>query len=906
MARIPRPSVPLATLREAQLGEACLALAAPGAIVLLIGEAGSGRHVLAQQAISSVGGAEEGPTSPDVVTLNASATVQEIPFALLRAALPQAGATAPADIPDAAAGYSAVIAAWPARAGGTIFLVDDADSADELTLQVIAAAAGALHYRVVITARSLTALPLPVAQLLREKPVTVIELPPLDHTQSAQLTCHLLSPHAVEAETISRLHRVSGGNPLFLTELIASLQRSGALTRFDDLVSWTSDSTAPASLPEFLVRELSRTSPTTRSALLTIALAEPIPVSALATIGDIATPEAIDSLLEHRVLREVFAPDGSALLRTSNQLIGDTVRQAIPPGQRIRLLRRISETLPAELLHAPAETLLRGTVVLLDAGRLPSTAILWRALELARATNNYRLAVRIGRLLGADNSLSERDRIEATTARLSAARFSGVAEFLSEPDILLAPSPRGQWARPTDDDMVTILPAPRDSTDTVLSRIRLGLARADILLYRDDDVAGARAILDRLLSVHTDPASAAYQLVVTGAYVRLAYAGEFTAARGLRDLPGAPRRAPEAIPVAGADILIAGQSGELRATRAIARHTLPAALARSAEYPTAGGEIFGALFMSEVLHGQAASAGRLHRALLRGVEHPTAAYREGTGLIGVITGTLALVEGRWVDAAAELAASIDALSRSDGTGFLPVALAARAHALAAGGRSGDAQETLSQLEHTSLRASRVFEGPIRLASVMARLWLEDPSAQEAAELLGDWAGRRDFSLIELRAIHLASLTPAPVTASTIARAEMLSERIGTRFATALATVVSERASGGPVLDTPAVRRLARHGVLAPFGWRVPLTPRERETAGLAVLGYSTKRIAARLGISTRTVEAHLAQVFIKVGVNDREGLSLHLEQRGSLWAPTRSAVFPEDVTGSSGPEPGEE
>lgn len=901
-----RPSAPLATLREAELDEAGLALAEPGAVLLLVGEAGSGKHVLAQQTIRREIGGAGIKSSPTVVALNASATIQQIPFALFRGALPQADANAPGEIPDTAAGYSAVVAAWPAREPGTIFLVDDADSADDLTLQVIAALACEPNYRVVVTVRSLAAPPLPISQLLREKPVTVVELPPLDHAQSARLACHLLAPHTVEAETISRLHRASGGNPLFLTELVASLQRSGALTRFDDLVSWTSDSDAPASLPEFLVRELSRTSPTTRSALLTVALAEPIPVATLADLGDIATPDAIDTLLHHRVLREDLAPDGSALLRTSNQLIGDTVRQAIPPGQRIRLLRRISETLPAELEHAPAETLLRGTTVLLDAGRLPPTPLMWRALDLAKATNNYRLAVRIGRLLGDDQSLSERDRIDATTARLTAARFSGVAEFLNDPDLLRAPTPASGWARPSDDDLATILPSPGDSADTALSRIRLGLARADVLLYRDDDVAGARAILDRLRSAHSDPGSVAHELVVSGAYIRLAYAGDFAAARSLRELPGTPRRAPGAIPIAGADILLSGQSGDLRASRATARHTLPAALSRAADYPTAGGEIFGALFMSEVLHGQVTSAARLHRALLRSVEHPTAAYREGTGLIGVITGTLALVEGRWVDASAELGASVEALSHSDGTGFLPVALAARAHALAAGGRGAEAAHTLSQLEHTSLRASRIFEGPIRLASVMARLWLEDPATRDAAELLADWAGDRGLALIELRALQLASLTPAPVSPAMIARADLLRDRIDTRFAAALATVVRERAAGGPVVDTPAVRRIARHGVLAPLRWRVPLTPREREIAGLAVLGYQTKRIAARLRISTRTVEAHLARVFTKLGVNDREGLSLHLEQRGSLWEPTRSAVFPEDITGDFAVEVGEE
>ena len=55
-----------------------------------------------------------------------------------------------------------------------------------------------------------------------------------------------------------------------------------------------------------------------------------------------------------------------------------------------------------------------------------------------------------------------------------------------------------------------------------------------------------------------------------------------------------------------------------------------------------------------------------------------------------------------------------------------------------------------------------------------------------------------------------------------------------------------------------------------------LTTREREIAGLVSGGASNKEIAARLGVTERTVKAHLTAIFRKIGVTDRLRLALYL------------------------------
>ncbi|RKQ94878.1 regulatory LuxR family protein [Mycolicibacterium mucogenicum 261Sha1.1M5] len=872
----------LPTLRATELQETQRALRSPGSIVLLVGEPGSGRHVLARQAIAGLLGSPEFEAEPTVLTLNATDTVSSLPLSLLRSALPPD--TLP-DVCDAETAYGAVLAAQPKWSEDIIVLVDDADSADEATLQVVAALGGHDRYRILITARDLRQLPAAVGHLLRARDVTLVEVSPLSPEQSATLARHILDGAHLEAETASRLHRTSGGSPLFLVELIRSLTRSHSLSKYGDLVCWTADDAAPPSLPEFLLRELSRARPATRSALLTVALAEPVSLAALTQLGDIASPDALDTLFNLHIIREDAAPDGTPLVRTSNQLIGETARQAVTAGQRLQLLARIAETLPAGLEHEPAETLLRGIIVLLEVGAQPSPSALRRGLELARATNNHRLVVRIARALAAGTYGSEADRLRITAIMLTAVRHSGSEALLAEPDLLITPDPRDREPVAATGVSAAILPTPDDDAETALARIELGLARADILLYRDDDVPAARAVLAALQERSAHPSDPGHAAVISGAIIRLGYAGDFRAVSALTALPGAPQRVPELIPVAGVRILIEGQQGRLRSTRSLARRSLPVALRQAARYPSAGGEIFGALFMTEILNGQVRSAARLHRALLRAVEHPTAAYRDGTGYVAFATGTLAAAEGRWVAAAAEFAAAVDALSRADGAGFLPLALAGRALTLAATGMHERADAALARLESTLPRASRILEGSIRLNVLSAGQWLGTPSFRQEASDLVDWARERELALIELRALQVWSTSIQGAHNDHVSRAHELSATIGSEFAELLAAAVAERRPGGPTRDSPVVRELARRGVHSPFSWRAPLTPREREIAAFAVLGYPTKHIAGALAISTRTVEAHLAKLYAKLGVNDREGLAVHLDLRAALWAP---------------------
>lgn len=59
-----------------------------------------------------------------------------------------------------------------------------------------------------------------------------------------------------------------------------------------------------------------------------------------------------------------------------------------------------------------------------------------------------------------------------------------------------------------------------------------------------------------------------------------------------------------------------------------------------------------------------------------------------------------------------------------------------------------------------------------------------------------------------------------------------------------------------------------------------LTGREREVLALVGAGLANKQIARRLGISEKTVKAHLTSVFHRIGVTDRTQAALWAERHG--------------------------
>ena len=93
------------------------------------------------------------------------------------------------------------------------------------------------------------------------------------------------------------------------------------------------------------------------------------------------------------------------------------------------------------------------------------------------------------------------------------------------------------------------------------------------------------------------------------------------------------------------------------------------------------------------------------------------------------------------------------------------------------------------------------------------------------------------------------------------------------------------ASGGTYLDPAMAGKVVggfvRRGAVA-AGAQEELSDREAEVARLTASGYSNKEVAARIGLSIKTVETYRARAMEKLGLRSRNDLVRYAVQRGWL------------------------
>ena len=87
----------------------------------------------------------------------------------------------------------------------------------------------------------------------------------------------------------------------------------------------------------------------------------------------------------------------------------------------------------------------------------------------------------------------------------------------------------------------------------------------------------------------------------------------------------------------------------------------------------------------------------------------------------------------------------------------------------------------------------------------------------------------------------------------------------------LIAAVRQAAAGHSPIDPRVARALLPAARPDPAD---ALRPREREVLALVAQGLANKQIARALGISERTVKAHLGAVFVRIGVADRTSAAL--------------------------------
>ncbi|MBV9950660.1 MAG: AAA family ATPase [Acidimicrobiia bacterium] len=782
-------------------------------------------------------------------------------------------------VPDSHLAPGALVAPLEGRADPrALIVVDDAHHVDPASA---AALAHAVHHDGVAVAASLRRgerAPRALWSLWKDEAATRIDLGPLPDDAMGALVDHALDGD-VDGVTRHRLVSTSGGNPLYLRELVHGCIDSGALVDQDGL--WRLDRPLEASdrLVEIVALRLAGLDAGALALLQLVVFGDPLPLDWLTEEDE----RAVARLDEHEsvvavelggrlVVRPAHPVYAEAVRARTSRLQARSVVRAllaraephlpvpVPAHDRRRIaLWRLDAGLeadPAELLAAAVDA--RSAGHLLESRRLaeaahdasPSPAAARMLGQVLETLGAYEESIAI---LSAARPETERDRALVGMAHAEVlfrgVRRTGEAQRLaaSLEDALAD----GAWR-----DEVR---AQRAKFAAYSGDARVALELAEPLLERDDA---------RLLCLTAGPLS--FGLAGTGRFVDAArVARDAMATRPtVADGDQMPFVSTYAVPlvvslVEGGSIDEATSSMERAYEQALAEGNPEAPVWMAASLATA-----------YVAAGRVVSAQRMAReaaAAFGLVRHPGAAWQRCTGAVAAALSGDAVGARDWLP---------DQLDVTLGEAWMTSMLVrAQAWIAAAEGRTERARDLLIAAADASVRAPAVA---LALRHDVVRLG----GAEQVVDELVAAAASMQGPLAETRAAHAvaavsgdgAALLDVATSFVAIGSHLLAAEAAG---AAAQAFVGSQQARKAAAAQRLATEHASRcEGARSPAMWghveAGRLTRREQEIARLAADGLAAKAIAEELHISPRTAETHLQNAYNKLGVTSREELATAL------------------------------
>jgi DNA-binding CsgD family transcriptional regulator len=680
---------------------------------------------------------------------------------------------------------------------------------------------------------------------------------------------------AVSDRTTRVLHRHSGGNLLYLHELIREAQDQGRLVERLGVLTLAGLPQPSARLRAMVERSLAGLRADERRALELLCLAERLPIGVL---GALAGAEPTGDL-ERRTLVAVHQNQpvpGATELELAYPLLGPIVRDALPIARAMDLRRQLIAALRGERPGADREY--RIAVLADDAADLGAQE-LCAAAEQALHRCDHAAAARFATLAAADEDQAVRATLTLARALAAAGdHFAATRLLVEHEDQALAAGEVAAYAEAR-------LSAGFASGATVDDAVR------ELRRLRAAASAGpATRVLDGQLALLANPS------------------GECDATAGIAAESAV--RAPAALARLEHHVVV-GRVEEARCAGAGALEGLETSPGRQGEPELA--------LLVAWVHAHLFS-GTEWEACDRRLAELAAAATEDGALSAVATlgrGQLALARGLAESACRQLYDALEGLEEHS-PGLRPIALAelARAHALA--GRRDECGAALADVgpegipvrlrfvvaptmalarawahaahgELSSARAVLHAELEVCPPAALSRLVLlhdllrlgEDPHGLVAA--LTGQAEAVDLQYARAAVMHAAGL--ARRDAASIAEAAALFADVGMELAAAEAELQASTCyrSGGYVARsrehlTRARRALGRcestltPALIAADTEDTELTAREREVALIAARGLSNVQIADSLAISVRTVESHLHRAMTKMGAGRRKQL----------------------------------
>jgi len=761
------------------------------------------------------------------------------------------------------------------RQGRVLIGVDDAHLLDGLSAHVVHQLAGSRNVRLVVTMRAGTKPPDAITALWKDGLLNRLDLEPLT-VDATRAMIETALGGAVDARSARRFWKLTGGNALFLHQLVKDQVAAGRMRMMAGVWMWDGDVAVSQSISDMVGRQLHELTPEVALVVDLLSQCEPLAVDVLCDLvgrGDVETAEEMRLIAIERSGDRLMA-------RLAHPLYGELRRGAVGEMYLSKIRGRLAQRL-AKDEDADSQATVRRALLALESDLPPDPELCLQAAQYAMTLLDLDLA----------------DRFATSAASAGAPDALGVRAM----NLLLLG--RG----PEAEDVLRAIGD--DGADGAYQWATLRAANMIWMLGRCND---AEALLRELAHDQETPADAAARTAVEACVdavsARCRSAAEkataaldsgllsdfhaMMASVALTMALGALGKGDDLTTVAQAALdraITSFQASHMRfwfgsvyarACRLTGRNdecvAMVQRLADSArEVPSlAYANLASLMGVAELMHGDVRSAAKLLHEALAGVER----HSVTTGLRPATCFLLAEAHAKLGEAEAAKEAIVEAQSCVPPDFlFMQTALSiATGWSLAANGCVTEAIDTVT----SAAAQAREREQPTHELACLqvAAQWGDASGAVRAREL----ADELDLPLAKAVARHAESLaahdgegllqassdyqaigdcaTAADVAAQAAGVFNGNQQSKRGRWAGAMATELSDACGG---LCTPALRTPASQ----------PLTGRQREVVELVVAGLTNRQIADRLVMAVRSVEGHVYRACQRVGANSREELA---------------------------------
>ena len=767
--------------------------------------------------------------------------------------------------------------------GRLVLLVDDVDLLDDTSVAVLVPLIVARSVFLVGTVRAGRDASPRLTGLQRDGHLVRIALEPLGSDELGALL-HRALDGPVTAAAFDELARLSGGNLQVLTELVRGARERGVLVRAGDAWTLTASLPTTAALEELVAEHLAGVDPAGLAVLEVLAVCERFGLADLERAHGAATLEA----LEASRLVTVVTSGRRTAVRLAHPLYGEVLWAGLAPLRLRRIYAELADVVEAHGARRREDVVQLALWRVASGGRVSGDHLL-RAARLALVGRDPALAVRLVTAVPDDD-----DRVTAGDR----------AEVLVEAHAL-----QGH-----DGEVERVVASVWDEPLSDIRRAHLSRRLAETRFWRRRDLAGALAAHEAARGRLTDPEQIA--AVDARRAALLAGAGRPAEALRIADSITPPISLTTQVELAAAravSLLSVGRCDEAAvlarqaaadhaalpgwyARRGIAQHLLNEAhaLAYCGRYPEARALLepaaararatnaLGAWVWFEMALAEIARDTGRGRETIRRFQAVTEEASPAGQDAALVWAHVGVAQGHLL--VGEAGAAAAALRRADEIGESPVATSMATRERTRAWLDACRGDVATALDRLRALVEQVREdGMLIFEQALLRDLVRFGAAEEAVDRLEELAGVVDGPLIQVHAAHARAAVERDATM--LARISERYEALDVLWLAAeVAAELAElhRANAQGRLATAAAQRSAsladragelRTPALARGGGVEPLTPREREVALLAAGGRSSADIGDRLGLSTRTVDTHLARVYRKLGISGRAELT---------------------------------